>query len=112
MSTVPVTGESHEELTARDKRVRRFLLRLSLANWGIAIVAWTISAYLGITSPASIIVYTILFVIGLFAVAVALLTYLLEKFGHQPPSLAPDPSGEGGEQGDLAAGDVPAGVAS
>ena len=107
MSAVPVTREDHEELAARDKRVRRFLLRLSLANWGIAIVAWTISAYLGITSPASIIVYTVLFVIGLFAVAMALLTYLLEKFGHRPPPPEPAEPGEGGEQGD-----VPAGVVS
>ena len=56
-----------------DRRVRRFLLRLSLANWGVAIVAWTISAFLGITSPASIFVYSVLFVIGLIAVIVALL---------------------------------------
>ena len=67
-----------------DKRVRRFLLRLSLANWGIAVVAWTISAFLGITSPASIIVYSILFVIGLVAAILAILTYLVEKFGHEP----------------------------
>jgi hypothetical protein len=107
MSKAPATRDEHEELTARDRRVRRGLLRLSLANWGIAIVAWTISAYLGITSPASIIVYTVLFVIGLFAVAVALLAYLLEKFGHRPPPLEPAEPGEGGEQGG-----VPAGVAS
>ena len=67
-----------------DERVRRFLLRLSLANWGIAVVAWTISAFLGITSPASIIVYSVLFVIGLVAAILAILTYLLEKFGHEP----------------------------
>ena len=48
-------------------------------------VAWTISAFLGITSPASIIVYSVLFVIGLIAVVVALLTYVLEKFAHRPP---------------------------
>jgi hypothetical protein len=107
MSTEPVAPDQHEELVARDRRVRRGLLRLSLANWGIAIVAWTISAYLGITSPASIIVYTVLFVIGLFAVAVALLTYLLEKFGHRPRPPEPAEPGEGGERGD-----VPAGVAS
>jgi hypothetical protein len=107
MSTEPVTPDPHEELIARDRRVRRGLLRLSLANWGIAIVAWTISAYLGITSPASIIVYTVLFVIGLFAVAVALLTYLLEKFGHRPRPPDPAEPGEGSERGD-----VPAGVAS
>ena len=77
--------QAHREASERDKRARRFLLRLSLINWGIAVVAWTISAFLGITSPASIIVYSVLFVIGLIAVIMALLTYLLEKFAHRPP---------------------------
>ena len=77
--------QAHREATERDKRARRFLLRLSLINWGIAVVAWTISAFLGITSPASILIYSVLFVIGLFAVIMALLTYLLEKFAHRPP---------------------------
>ena len=97
----------------RDRRVRRFLLRLSLANWGVAIVAWTISAFLGITSPASIFVYSVLFVIGLVAVIVALLTYVLEKFGHEPPAVAPGESG--GDEGvaeAAPAGDAPAPVAS
>jgi hypothetical protein len=81
----PGSRQAHREASERDKRARRFLLRLSLANWVIAVVAWTISAFLGITSPASIIVYSVLFVIGLIAVVVALLTYLLEKFAHIPP---------------------------
>ena len=81
----PGSRQAHREASERDKRTRRFLLRLSLINWGIAVVAWTISAFLGITSPASIIVYSVLFVIGLIAVIVALLTYLLEKFAHRPP---------------------------
>jgi len=81
----PGSRQAHREASERDKRTRRFLLRLSLGNWGIAVVAWTISAFLGITSPASIIVYSVLFVIGLIAVIVALLTYLLEKFAHRPP---------------------------
>jgi hypothetical protein len=85
-----------------DRRVRRFLLRLSLANWGVAIIAWTISAFLGITSPASIFVYSVLFVIGLFAVIVALLTYFLEKFRHEPQAVAP------GDDDDDAAGHAPA----
>jgi hypothetical protein len=55
----------------------------------VAVVAWTISVYLGITSPVQIIVYTVLFVIGLFAVAVAVASYVLEKFAHRP---APIPS--------------------
>jgi hypothetical protein len=88
---------------AHDRRVRRFLLRLSLINWGIAAVAWTISAFLGIESPASIIVYSVLFVIGLVAAIIAILTYLLEKFGHEPAPIGPI-SGDDGE-GDAAAAD-------
>lgn len=82
-------------------RTRRNLLILSLANWGIAITAWAISAYLGVTSPAQIIVYTVLFVIGLFAVAVAVATYILEKFAHRPPPPAPPVASD--EQGTAAA---------
>ena len=52
--------DARQKLIEHDERVRRFLLRLSLANWGIAVIAWTISAFLGITSPASIIVYSVL----------------------------------------------------
>ena len=73
---------------AEHDRTRRNLLILSLANWGVAITAWTISAYLGVTSPAQIIVYTVLFVIGLFAVAVAVASYLLEKFAHRPAPIS------------------------
>jgi hypothetical protein len=79
--------EAQRKTAEHDKKVRRFLLRLSLANWGIAIIAWTISAFLGITSPASIIVYSVLFVIGLVAAILAILLYLLEKFGHEPQPL-------------------------
>jgi len=68
----------------RDKHIRRNLLILSLVNWAVAIIAWTISAYLGIAQPASIFVYTVLFVIGIFAVIVAVACYLLEKFAHEP----------------------------
>jgi hypothetical protein len=111
--------QAHREASERDKRARRFLLRLSLINWGIAVVAWSVSAFLGITSPASIIVYSVLFVIGLFAVAVALLTYLLEKFAHRPPDLGHDPAdhgettvGAGAAGGSAAAAktDLPAGA--
>jgi hypothetical protein len=91
-----------EKAHATDARVRRNLLLLSLANWGVAIVAWTISAYLGVTSPAQIIVYTVLFVIGLFAVAVAIASYILEKFAHRPPPI-PAPPAAGDEQGTAAA---------
>lgn len=103
--TAPLgSRQAHQEATERDKRIRRFLLRLSLANWGVAVIAWTISAFLGITSPASIIVYTVLFVIGLFAVIIALLTYILEKFGHRPPPYVPDELEAAAEEGDAPAG--------
>lgn len=88
------SNETYEQAKAADKRARRFLLRLSLVNWGIAIVAWAISAALGITSPASIIVYTVLFVIGLFAVIVAIFTYILEKFAHRPGAVLDEKTGE------------------
>ena len=83
--TAPLgSRQAHREATERDKRVRRWLLRISLANWGIAALAWTTSAYLGIESPARLIVYSVLFVIGLVAAILAILTYLLEKFAHRP----------------------------
>jgi hypothetical protein len=68
----------------RDKHRRRNLLILSLANWAVAIIAWTISAYLGIAQPTSFLVYTVLFVVGIFAVIVAVACFLLEKFAHEP----------------------------
>jgi hypothetical protein len=93
--------EAQSGTSAHDKKVRSFLLRLSLLNWGIAIVAWTISAFLGITSPASIIVYSVLFVIGLVAAILAILTYLLEKFGHEAAPMGAIRGDEG--EGDAAA---------
>ncbi len=101
MAAPPGPKQAHLEATERDQRVRRFLLRLSLANWGIAIVAWTVSAFLGITSPASIIVYSVLFVIGLIAAILAVLTYLLEKFGHEPPPHVPDEHEEDVDEEDV-----------
>jgi hypothetical protein len=98
--------DARQKLIDHDKRVRRFLLRLSLANWGIAVAAWTVSAFLGITSPASIIVYSVLFVIGLVAAILAILTYLVEKFGHEPALDVPedaDPSAAAGSTGDAPA---------
>ena len=85
--------------------MRRRLLTLSLANWGLAVTAWTISAYLGIVSPASIIVYTVLFVIGLFAVGVAIASFILEKFAHRPAPISPRPVADA-EQGAVAAPDA------
>lgn len=61
--------------------VHRHLLILSLANWAVAIVCWSVSAYLGIAVPTSIFVYAVLFVIGLFAVVVAVAAYVLADFG-------------------------------
>jgi len=96
--TAPLgSRQAHEEASGRDKTARRFLLRLSWANWGVAVIAWTISAFLGITSPASILVYTVLFVIGLFAVIVALIAYLLEKFAHRPPAWEDEAEGAGAQ---------------
>jgi cation transporter-like permease len=79
--------------------IRRNLLILSLVNWVIAIVAWTISAYLGISQPTGIFTYTVLFVIGLFAVVVAVLTFALEKFSLDPVPVtaSPQPGADGAE---------------
>jgi hypothetical protein len=68
--------------------IHRHLLTLSLANWAIAIISWTISAYLGTAQPTGIIVYTILFVIGIFAVVVAVACFVLADFGTEPHELA------------------------
>ena len=64
--------------------IHRHLLTLSLINWGIAIVCWAISAWLGTSQPASIFIYTILFVVGLFAAIVAVLSFVLADFGSEP----------------------------
>jgi len=72
--------------------IHRHLLTLSLINWGIAIVCWAISAWLGISQPASIFVYTILFVVGLFAAIVAALSFVLADFGHEPGVAAAEPA--------------------
>jgi hypothetical protein len=65
-----------------------------------------VSAALGITSPASILVYSVLFVIGLVAAILAILTYLLEKFGHEPAPIGPISADEGdaGAADDAASG--------
>jgi hypothetical protein len=64
--------------------IHRHLFVLSLVNWAIASVCWTISAYLGTVRPTNIIVYTVLFVVGLFAVIVAILSFVLADFGTEP----------------------------
>jgi uncharacterized membrane protein len=85
-----VTAAATRAEVERNKRVRRNLLLLSLANWAVAIIAWSLSAYLGVASPASIMVYTILFLIGLFAALVAFAAYVLERFAHRPELSAPE----------------------
>ena len=67
--------------------IHRHLLTLSLVNWAIAIVCWMISAYLGTAQPTGLIVYTVLFVIGILAVAVAVTCFVLADFGTEPHAL-------------------------
>ena len=93
--------------------IHRHLLTISLINWGIACVCWIISAWLGTSSPASIFVYTILFVVGIFAAIVAISCFVLADFGSEPqvaaasagPSAGP-PAGETGPSAGEAAGPV------
>ena len=66
--------------------IHRHLLALSLINWAIAVVCWTISAYLGSSRPTGIFVYTVLFVIGIFAAVVAVACFVLADFGSEPPA--------------------------
>jgi Ca2+/H+ antiporter len=78
----------------RDATTRRFLT-LSLANWALAIIAWAVSAYLGMTSPTSIFVYTVLFVVGLFAVVVGIAAFVVARFGAPAGSgVATEPADE------------------
>jgi hypothetical protein len=84
--------------------IHRHLLTLSLANWVIAIITWTISAYLGTAQPTGIIVYTILFVIGLFAAVVAVACFVLADFGSEPVALA-TAGGPPADEADEAAGE-------
>jgi hypothetical protein len=64
--------------------MRRKFWILSIANWALAVVMWGVSAYLGVTSPASLFLYTILFVIGIFAVIVGVLCFVAARFGTEP----------------------------
>jgi hypothetical protein len=84
--------------------IHRHLLTLSIVNWAIAIVCWTISAYLGVAVPTSIFVYAILFVIGLFAVVVAIVSFVLADFGTDPEA-APAAEAPAPEQLAPSAGD-------
>jgi hypothetical protein len=71
--------------------IHRHLLILSIVNWAIAIMCWGVSAYLGIAVPTSIFVYAILFVIGLFAVIVAIASFVLADFGAEPEAVPAGP---------------------
>jgi hypothetical protein len=71
-------------VTGEEAHVRRRLLILSLANWALALVCWTVSAYLGITSPASLFVYSLLFVVGLLGALVGIVAFLLSRYGTDP----------------------------
>ena len=75
--------------------IHRHLLILSLANWAIAIVCWTISAYLGTARPTDLVIYTVLFVVGLFAVIVAVGCFVLADFGTEPAHPAVAAAGAG-----------------
>ena len=72
--------------------IHRHLLILSLVNWGVAVVCWAISAYLGVSQPANLFTYTVLFVIGLFAVVVAIGCYVLADFGTEPAAASHKPA--------------------
>jgi hypothetical protein len=63
---------------------RRRFYAFSLANWALAIVCWAVSAWLGVASPTSMFVYTILFIVGLVAVIVGVLAWLVARFGQEP----------------------------
>ena len=79
--------------------IHRHLLVLSLVNWAIAIICWTISAYLGTARPTNLIVYTVLFVVGLFAVIVAVGSFVLADFGTEPkPAVAAAAAGAGASE--------------
>ena len=76
--------------------IHRHLLILSLVNWAIAITCWTISAYLGSAQPTGIFVYSVLFVVGLFAVIVAIGSFVLADFGTEPEQPAAATATSGG----------------
>ena len=66
---------------------RRFWI-LSLVNWGIAIVCFGLSSYLGVARPTNMLVYTIIFVIALVAVIVGCLCWVVARFGTEPAPAA------------------------
>ncbi len=88
--------------------IHRNLLILSVANWVVAIACWSVSAYLGIAVPTSIFVYAILFVIGLFAVVVAIVSYVLADFGTEPEAVGAGAGGSVPGAGEPAAAGEPA----
>ena len=79
---------SHRRQAVLHGNIHRHLLVLSLVNWAIAIACWAGCAYLGIARAANLLTYTVLFVVGLFAAVVALVCYVLARFGREPAAAA------------------------
>jgi hypothetical protein len=74
------------------RTARRFWI-LSIVNWAVAIVCWGISSYLGVARPTNMFVYTILFVVGIVAVIIGFLCWLVARFGTEPAQPSPDSGG-------------------
>jgi uncharacterized membrane protein YhaH (DUF805 family) len=69
--------------TRRYHVARRFWI-LSIANWALAVITWSVSAYLGGSRPESMLLYSIIFVIGAFAVLVGIAGFVVARFGREP----------------------------
>ena len=69
------------------RNARRFWV-LSIVNWAIALVCWGVSSYLGAARPASMFIYTILFLIAIVALIVGFVCWLVAEFAREvPPEL-------------------------
>ncbi len=68
--------------------MRSMFWKISIANWVVACAMTAIAAYLGIAHPTSMFVYAALFVIGIFAFVVAILTWVVARFGIEPEAPA------------------------
>jgi Na+/H+-dicarboxylate symporter len=68
--------------------MRRKFWIISIANWCVAIAMTGIAAYLGIAHPTSMFVYAALFVVGIFAFVVAILAWVMARFGVEPEASA------------------------
>jgi hypothetical protein len=74
--------------TVRLSLMRSMFWKISIANWAVAIAMIGIAAYLGIAHPTSMFVYAALFVIGIFAFVVAILAWVVARFGVEPEAPA------------------------